>query len=488
MTEPDASATTDATGTPDPDPATTAGSGPASVGLTRPTRVHVIGVGGAGMSAIAEVLLGTGHQVSGSDLGGSAAADRLAAAGATIHLGHRADQVTGAELVTHSTAIPADNPELVEARRLGLPVLRRAEILATITRSWRTVAVAGTHGKTTTSAMLTTALRGAGLDPTFIVGGELSDLGRGAAVGGGSILVVEADESDGTFVDLDADAVVVTNVEPDHLEHYGGFEALERAFVRFVEQAPGPRVVCADDPGSARLAGRVPCVTYGTAAGADWRIAEPEPTPAGIAFTVVGGGGRYPIRLHQPGMHNARNATAALAAAVLLGADPGLAAEALSAFGGVGRRFEARGAVAGVSLVDDYAHLPTEVSAALAAARSLNPDRLVVVFQPHRYSRTEQLWSTFADSFVRADVLVVTGIYASGEAARPGVTGELVAGAVRRAHPEADVRYAPTLDDVVAELDRELRSGDLCLTLGAGDLTTVPDRVLEDLQRREPDR
>ncbi len=224
------------------------------IDLRRPLRIHIVGIGGAGMSAIAEILIGTGHTVSGSDLQQSVVVERLVARGVEISLGHAAENVPAVDLVTHSTAIPEDNPELVEARRRGVPVLRRADTLAEITKAWRTVAVAGTHGKTTTSAMLTAALTGAGMDPAYIVGGDLRDQKRGAAVGSGEFLVVEADESDGTFVRLEAEAVIVTNVEPDHLEHYGGFDKLQDAFVRFVTQAPGPRVLCADDPGSARLA------------------------------------------------------------------------------------------------------------------------------------------------------------------------------------------------------------------------------------------
>jgi len=447
--------------------------------LSQPHHVHVIGMGGAGMSAIAEVLIGTGHTVSGSDLQPSQSLDRLAEAGAQIHVGHDPANVGSADIVVHSTAIPATNPEIVEAKKRNIPVLRRAEILSVLTRSWTTVAVAGTHGKTTTSAMLTTALLGAGLDPAFIVGGNLTDLGRGAAVGTGKILVVEADESDGTFVELDATGVIVTNVEPDHLEHYGGFAGLESAFVQFVSQADGPKVICVDDPGSARLAEGRDVVTYGTSEDADWRITNPRPTPTGITISVNGPEGVVELLLRQPGMHNARNATAALAMASELGANLSRAAAALSEFGGVGRRFEDRGSVSGASLVDDYAHLPTEVSSALAAGRSLSPARVVAVFQPHRYSRTEQLWSSFADCFGDADILIVTGIYSSGEAPRPGITGELVADAVRSANPDADIRYIEELDDVVNELGRELRQGDLCMTLGAGDLTSVPDLVIE---------
>lgn len=457
------------------------------VDLDRPRRIHVVGIGGAGMSAIAEVLVGGGHEVSGSDLHPSVVTERLADRGVTVSIGHDGANVGDVDLVTHSTAIPAGNPELVTARERGLPVLRRADILAEITRAWRTVAVAGTHGKTTTSAMLTAALVGAGLDPAYIVGGDLRDLDRGAAVGRGEFLVVEADESDGTFVRLDAEAVVVTNVEPDHLEHYGGFDGLREAFERFVAQAPGPRVLCLDDPGSAALVERTAAyetVTYGVAEGAQWRIVDPLPTPNGVSFTVAGPAGDLEIRLGQPGMHNARNATAALAAAISLGADPTRATEAINAFGGVGRRFERRGEAGGVSLVDDYAHLPTEVQAALGAARSLGPDRLVAAFQPHRYSRTEQLWSTFGDAFDEADVLFVTGIYPSGEAPRPGISAELIVQVVTETRPEADVRYVESLDDLVPVMLAELRPGDLCITLGAGDLTTIPDRLRDGLQGR----
>jgi len=457
-----------------------------NIDLRTPRRIHIVGLGGAGMSAIAEVLLGTGHRVSGSDLKSSAPLERLAEAGVIAHVGHVADQIGDAEIVAISTAIPDTNPEVVAANAAGVPVLRRAEILAAITRAWRTISVAGTHGKTTTSAMLTIALQGAEMDPAFIVGGDLVDLARGAAVGSGEMLVVEADESDGTFIELESAAVIVTNVEPDHLEHYGGFEALQRAFVQFVDQASGPRLVCIDDPGArSLLADRQGVTTYGLDPGADWRIVDPLPTPLGVNFDVVSGGDRFHIALGQPGLHNARNAAAALAMTVLLGGDGVLSAAALSAFGGVGRRFERRGEVDGITFVDDYAHLPTEVAAALQAAASTEPGRLVTVFQPHRYSRTEQLWSSFTHSFVGADVLFVTGIYASGEAPRAGISGSLIADDVMKAHPDADIRYIESLDDVITALADELVTGDLCLTLGAGDLTTIPDRVIAAVEAKQ---
>ncbi len=450
------------------------------VDLSTPRTIHIVGLGGSGMSAIAEILLGTGHKVSGSDLASSVPLERLAAAGVRTFVGHDAGNVGDAELVAISTAIPDSNPEVVAAIERGVPVLRRADLLAAISRAWRTVSVAGTHGKTTTAAMLTAALTGAGLDPAFIVGGDLKDLGRGAAVGTGDILVVEADESDGTFVELDSAAVVVTNVEPDHLEHYGGFDGLKSAFERFITQTSGPRVVCIDDPGAEQLVAMVDeVVTYGTRGTADWMMFDVLPTPSGVRFSVrAPSGDAHLIDLKQPGMHNARNATAALAMAGELGADCGRAAEALSAFGGVGRRFEERGVAKGVRFVDDYAHLPTEVAAALAGGRSTAPERLVAAFQPHRYSRTEQLWSTFTDSFNDADVLFVTGIYTAGEAPRPGISGRLIADDVSAAHPDLDVRYVEKLDDLVGDLADELTAGDLCMTLGAGDLTKIPDRVI----------
>lgn len=462
-----------------------------NVGLNQPRKIHLVGIGGAGMSAIAEVLVGTGHVVTGSDLAQSVVVDRLIERGITVTVGHSADNIGPVDVVAHSTAIRPDNAELVRAEELEIPVLRRAEILALITKEWRTVAVAGTHGKTTTSAMLTFALRHAGLDPAFIVGGDLRDLDRGAAVGKGELLVVEADESDGTFVELSADAVIVTNVEPDHLEHYGGFDQLRAAFEQFVQQASGPKMICLDDPGASELVDVVGDVggvmTYGTSPASDWRIANPLPTPSGVGFTVTFQNQTAQVNLRQPGMHNARNATAAIATAVALGVELDQAAEALSQFGGVGRRFEPRGESGGITLVDDYAHLPTEVEAALAAAKSIGPKRVVAAFQPHRYSRTEQLWNTFGNSFDDADVLFVTGIYSSGEAPRPGITGELIAEVVQKADPDKDVRYVEALGDLPALLARELREGDLCITLGAGDLTSIPDLVLERLDGRALD-
>lgn len=454
---------------------------PEPLDLTEARRIHVVGVGGAGMSAIASTLGAMGHTVSGSDLKDSRTVDRLTASGLRVAIGHDASNVPDdTALVAVSTAIPDTNPEVVEARRRGVPVVRRAEVLAGIAARRDTVAVAGTHGKTTTSSMLVLVLIEAGLAPSFIVGGDLNEIGSGAAWDDGRWMVVEADESDGTFLELPRHAAIVTNVEPDHLEHHGSWEALQQAFITFVADTPGPVVLCADDPGSAGLAASATFpVTYGVAAEADYRLVDVTSDRSGTRFGLERGGARLgDIHLPVAGVHNARNAAAAVACAVELGAPFDACASALARFAGVARRFEHRGEAGGVHFVDDYAHLPTEVAAAIAAAVDGGWGRVVCVFQPHRYSRTEALWRDFADAFDGADVVVVTDVYPSGEAPRPGVTGRLVVDAVLAAHPDLAVVYRPGLNDVVEWLTAELKPGDLCLTLGAGDLTTVPTRVL----------
>jgi UDP-N-acetylmuramate--alanine ligase len=428
------------------------------------------------MSAIATVLLAMGHRVSGSDAAASPVLDRLAALGADVHAGSEPASVAGADALLRSTAIPLTDPEVVAAREAGIPVLRRAEGLAAICAVRRTLAVSGTHGKTTTTAMLAMALRGAGLAPSFIVGGDIGGLGTGAAWDGGELFVVEADESDGTFVELGAHGVLVTNVEPDHLDHWGSFDALRAAFRRFVDDAPGPRVVCADDPGSAALAG--PGVrTYGTSSDADYVLTGFEPSSGGSRFAVNG----TPLSLPIPGVHNARNAAGVWALCAELGADPAFVAEALAAFPGVGRRFERRGEANGITFVDSYDHLPTEVAAVLAAARSGEWKRVVCVFQPHRYTRTAALWRDFADSFVDADLVAVTGIYAAGQQPIEGVSGKLIVDAVLDAHPRTRMAWLPEREGLRRWLLSTLRPGDLCLTLGAGDLTTLPDELLAAL-------
>jgi UDP-N-acetylmuramate--alanine ligase len=439
------------------------------------------------MSAIASVLDTMGHTVTGSDGARSATTDRLADAGITIHIGHAADHIGSAEMVAVSTAIPASNPEVREAERRGIPVLRRASLLASIAARRRTVVVAGTHGKTTTSSMLAMILVDAGAHPSFVIGGDIAPIGTGAAWDAGEWFVVEGDESDGTFLTIGAEAVIVTNVEPDHLEYWGGFEHLEAAFSRFVAEAVGPRVVCQDDTRAAVLAHRHGATTYGTSPEAEWRMVDVEVGGDATTFRVLRDGAEVAaLTVPLPGVYNARNACAAFVMAVLLGTPVAAAAEALGRFGGVARRFQRRGEAAGVTFVDDYAHLPNEVAEVITAAKAGGWRRVVAVFQPHRYSRTATIGPTFGDAFVGADLLVVTDLYAAGEEPRAGVSGKIVLDAVLDAHPETAAVWMPGRDALVRYLAGSLRAGDLCLTLGAGDLTTVPDRVLPLLAARPP--
>ena len=459
--------------------------------LSRPRRVHVANVGGAGMSAVATLLAESGHRVSGHDR----AADTpflpmLRALGVELTTGEAA--AGGAslspevEVVVVSTATPDDDPVVVAARDRGVPVLHRAAALGALCARRTTAAVAGTHGKTTTSALLTTILAATGHAPGWVVGSTIPQLGRSAAWGGDGPLVVEADESDGTFLALGADLAVVTNVEPDHLENWGGEAALRQAFRDFVRALPGAALLCVDDPGARSLAvdARQP-VTYGIDPAADYQALAPTPWGTGVAFDVRHGDERVRVELPSaPGLHNATNATGALALAHLLGVPLAEGAAALARFRGVARRFERRGEAGGVTVVDDYAHLPTEVAAALEAGASGPWRRVVAVFQPHRYSRTEALGRDFADAFGPADVLAVTDVYPAGEAPRPGVSGKLVVDALLDAHPWAEVAWLPTLDDVLHWLSATLRPGDLCLTLGAGDLTSLAPRIVAALEAR----
>ncbi len=459
---------------------------PSRPDLARSRRVHVIGAGGSGMSAIASVLAAMGHRVSGSDAVDSAALAALAGQGVVVAVGSAPDLVGEAEVVVRSTAVPDDDPDVLTARAAGRTVWRRADVLGALCRLGRTIAVSGTHGKTTTSSMLAVTLQELGWHPSMIIGGQIAGVGPGARWDrAGEWFVVEADESDGTFVELGAEAVVVTSVEPDHLEFYGGLAGLEAAFERFVGDAAGPVVVCADDPGARRLAGMRAggdVVTYGLSAGADVVVSEVQLARYRARFELRAapnaGGFEGPVELAVPGLHNVRNATAALTMAVALGADWADAARAVGRYRGVARRFERRGEQAGVTFVDGYDHLPTEVAAAVATARSGGWSRVVVVFQPHRYSRTAALWRDFADAFVDADVVVITGIYAAGEEARPGITGRLIHDAVVAAHPDAEVHYAEDLGAAVDLVVPMLRAGDVCLTLGAGSITTLPDLLM----------
>ena len=456
--------------------------------LSHPRRVHVTNVGGAGMSAVATLLAESGHRVSGHEPAATTPfLPMLADRGVSVTTGDDhpalADDV---EAVVVSTATPDDDPDVVAARGRGVPVLHRAGALGGLCAERTTLAVAGTHGKTTTSALLTTILAGAGRDPGWVVGASMPQLGCSAAWGGDGPLVVEADESDGTFLALGATAAIVTNVEPDHLENWGGEAPLRAAFERFVAALPGAAVLCADDPGSRALvpeAGRP--VTYGFDPAADYRVQAAAPEGTGVRFTLHHDGAEVEVVVPSaPGVHNATNAAGALALAHLHGVPLADGARALAGFEGVARRFELRGEAGGVTVVDSYDHLPTEVAAALAGAAWGPWGRVVAVFQPHRFSRTEALWRTFADCFTDADLLAVTDIYPAGEAPRPGVSGKLIVDAVLEAHPWADVAWLPALDDVLLWLRAVLRPGDLCLTLGAGDLTGLAPRIVAMLEDR----
>ena len=446
--------------------------------LSAPRRIHVTNTAGAGMSAVAVLLAQMGHRVSGHDPSTTSPfLIRLRELDVPVTAGAEGSLPADADAVVVSTATPVDHPDVAAARTRGIPVVHRAGALAAICAQRRVAAVAGTHGKTTTSALLATLLHGG-------AGGG----GRGASADGGGDgpLVVEADESDGTFLALGAEAAIVTNVEPDHLEHWGGEDALRQGFVDFVSALSGPAVLCLDDPGASALvpAARDPW-TYGTTPGADYELRDVSVEGTGVRFTLHHGEEVVDVAVPAaPGLHNARNAAAALALAHRLGVPLAAGATALGGFRGVARRFEVRGEVAGVVFVDSYDHLPTEISAALAAARAGGWRRVVCCFQPHRYSRTAALWRTFAHAFVDADRLVVTDVYPAGEPARPGVTGKLIVDAVLDAHPWAEVAWMPGLDDAASYLAATLRPGDLCLTLGAGDLTEVPDRVMAKLAAR----
>ena len=453
--------------------------------LSTPRRIHLVGAGGAGMGAIAAVLHRMGHTVSGSDLKDGPIVERLRVDGINITIGHDEGNLADAELVAISTAIPDRNVEVKAARARGIPIFRRSGILPAISAERRTIVVAGTHGKTTTSSMLALALVEAELQPSFIIGGEVNEVGSGAVWDDGEWFVIEGDESDRTFLALGAEVAIITNVEPDHLGTYNNDPAqLMAAFVEFAGQAT-TCVYCADDKGAMQVAAAAPGVSYGTSIDADYRIVDVVRSRSSVSFTVRHcGADLVGIELPTPGMHNARNAAAVVATCHRLGISIIDVARALARFGGVARRFEFRGEVSGVSFVDDYAHLPTEVEAAVSAARDGDWDRVICVFQPHRYSRTASLWRDFADSFSQADILVVTNVYASGETPLPGVTGKLIVDAVLDKRPWDSVAWMPSLDDAAGWLTTRLRPGDLCLTLGAGDLTSLPDQVMVRLARR----
>ncbi len=455
------------------------------------SRVHLIGIGGAGMSGIARVLLARGTAVSGSDAKDSLAVAALRALGADVHIGHDAAHVEGATSVVVSTAIRESNPELAAARTQGIAVVKRAEALAALLEGYRAIAVAGTHGKTSTTSMLTVATQHCGVDPSFAIGGDLNEAASNAHHGTGELFVVEADESDGSFLVYRPEVAIVTNVEADHLDHHGTVEAYEQVFRDFVATVTGVLVLCADDAGALALEAvaqrrGLRVRTYGTSADADLVITDLTRSGAGSAYDAVVDGtlvGR--VELPVAGDHQARNSAAALLAGLEVGLPAEKLIEGLAGFRGVRRRMELKGTVGGVRVYDDYAHHPTEVRAQLEAARVVaGGGRVVAVFQPHMYSRTQMFADAFGDALGLADVVVVMDVYGAREDPVPGVTGALVAQAVPLSHQH--VLFEPSWTAVPPAVAARVHPGDLLITLGAGDVTQIGPEVLRLLSGELP--
>lgn len=441
--------------------------------------IHFVGIGGIGMSGIAEVMLNLGYSVQGSDMRESAITERLKALGATIYIGQKAEQVVGAGAIVMSSAIKPNNPELVEARNRAIPVVRRAEMLAELMRLKWTVAVGGTHGKTTTTTMIAALLEGGGLDPTVINGGIINAYGSNAKLGLGKWMVVEADESDGSFLKLLPTVAVVTNIDPEHMEHYGGFDTLREAFDTFVENLPfyGFAVLCTDHPEVQALVSRVSdrrVITYGFNPQADIRAVDLSLDPKGTRFDVVFRGKDKEVRwkdlfLPMAGRHNTQNVLSAIAVARELGMDEAQVREALKGFGGVKRRFTPVGTWNGVTIIDDYGHHPVEISAVLQAARQVAKGRVHAVMQPHRYSRLKDLFEDFSTCFNDADTVRVADVYAAGEDPIEGVSGPALVESLK-SHGHRNVSLI-TRSSLAADLKKDLNEGDLVICLGAGDIT-----------------
>lgn len=454
-------------------------------------KVHFVGIGGIGMSGIAEVLLTMGFTVSGSDAKESATTGALTARGATISVGHSAGYVHGSDVVVFSSAVTKENPEVAEALRLGIPVIPRAEMLAELMRMKSAVTVAGSHGKTTVTAMISHCVHRAGLDPTVVIGGRLSTLGASARLGRSDLMVVEADESDRSFLLLFPTLAIITNIDWEHVDCYPNLEDLKEAFLSFANRVPfyGAVIACTDDDHVRELVPRMRrrVISYGLSEEADYRAIRVASTPQGERFRlVVRGVERGEVALPQVGTHVVLNATAALAAGEELGVPFELLCESLSDFPGADRRFQYKGEVAGVRVVDDYGHHPTELRATFEAARGVAGEgRVVALFQPHRFTRLHALIDDFAKVLQKVDVAVVTEVYAASERPIPGVTGQaLVERAQALGHP--DIRLCPEVADLPRTVVPLLRAGDLVLTVGAGTITTVGDRLLAALREGRP--
>src|SRR5438270_3258044 len=460
-------------------------------------RIHFVGIGGIGMSGIAEVLLTLGYKVSGSDLRESQVTQRLASLGALIFIGHRAENVTGSEAVVTSSAIARDNPEIQVARAQHIPVIPRAEMLAELMRLKYGIAVAGMHGKTTTTSMVAAVLAAGGLDPTVVVGGRVDAMGSNARLGKSQYLVAEADESDRSFLKLSPIIAVVTNIDREHMDTYRDMDDVEQTFIDFLDRLPfyGMAVVCNDDERVRNLLPRIGrrAVTYGSREGSDFRIRNAQ--AAGLQhgenstarpisrFSVDYRGkslGEFQVIV--PGAHNVQNAAAAVAVGIGLDISPENIRRALAEFNGVDRRFELKGKAAGVSVIDDYGHHPREIRATLAAAKQCGFRRIHVIFQPHRFTRTRDLMDDFTTAFADADTLVVLDIYAASEQAIPGITGRVLAERISTAHP---ARFMASMQSAVSEVAKQAKPGDMVLTLGAGSISQAGPMLLELLANRE---
>jgi UDP-N-acetylmuramate--alanine ligase len=453
----------------------------------KPQHVHFVGIGGIGMSGIAEVLLTLGYQVSGSDLKSTPITDRLAKLGATIHVGHRAENVEGARAVVVTSALDPANPEVAEARKQQIPVIPRGELLAELMRLKFGIAIAGSHGKTTTTSMVASILNTASLDPTVVVGGRVAGLqGSNARVGKSSILVVESDESDGSFLKLAPIVAVVTNIDREHLDHYASLAEVQSAFTEFVNKVPfyGAAVLCMEDKNIQHIfpSIRRRTITYGRSAQVDLEIQNIALAPAGSDFCVRYAGGELGrFHLGVPGLHNVLNATAAIGVGLEMDVPVAQIQEGLAAFSGVDRRFSIRGVERGVTVVDDYGHHPTEVKATLAAAKLSPYRRIHVLFQPHRFSRTKYLLEDFGTAFHQADDLYLLDIYAASEAAIQGVSTRALLEKVR-SYGHRSAHYAPTVEEGIAAIAAAAEPGDLIITLGAGSVSQAAEKILDRLR------
>ncbi|WP_246796650.1 UDP-N-acetylmuramate--L-alanine ligase [Burkholderia perseverans] len=458
--------------------------------------IHFVGIGGAGMSGIAEVLVNLGYEVSGSDLSRNAVTERLAALGARVAIGHDAANIEGANAVVTSTAVRSDNPEVLAARRLGVPIVPRAVMLAELMRLKQGIAIAGTHGKTTTTSLVASVLAAGGLDPTFVIGGRLISAGANARLGSGDFIVAEADESDASFLNLYPVIEVITNIDEDHMDTYGhDFARLKQAFIEFTQKLPfyGSAVVCVDDPNVRQILPFIskPVVRYGLAPDAEVRAEQVDARDGRMHFTAHREGrAPLPVVLNLPGLHNVQNALAAIAIATDLGVADAAIQQALADFNGVGRRFQRYGEIAtadgagSYTLVDDYGHHPVEMAATIAAARGAFPGRrLVLAFQPHRYTRTRDCFEEFVNVLSTVDALVLTEVYAAGEAPIPTASGEALSRALR-AVGRVDPAFVATVDEVPAALAQRARAGDVVITMGAGSIGGVPGRIAQQQQQK----